>query len=766
MASTRLPFWHRKPASKGKGSSPRAARSGGTRTLTAAVPGLIFTALILAIHIAQPAVLNTLGNVVFDSYQRMWPRPYQDAGVKVVDIDDETIRRLGQWPWPRTDTAALTQKLADAGAVAIAYDVVFSEPDRTSPARAAEILRRNPYATGDYSEIAALPDHDALFGEVVASTPTVSGYFLTRQENSARPVEAAGIVTAGTPPLEALPGFSGSIPTLPLIAGRAAGAGFVSIIGDRDGIIRAAPLLARINDRIVPSLSLEALRVAQSAGSIQVRSSDASGEVSGGQISVLAVRSGAFEIPTTQSGELWMHYTRDVPERIVPAWRVLTDDLSPDEMRRQFEGQIVFVGTGAVGLRDLISTPMRERELGVIVHAQAAEQMILGEFLSRPDWALGLERVLLLVFGIGLSFLGPALGAVRNGIVAAVALAGMMLSSWLAFRYAGFLIEPTIPALTVTGVYLAVTSLSFWREEKSRAYIHNAFDKYLSPELVDRIASDPGQLELGGEERDMTVMFSDIRSFSRISEKMAPQQLIAFLIELLTPLTDALLARKATLDKYIGDAILAFWNAPLDDPDQYANAAHSALDMINAMKALNARNSGLVGPWPGDVSIGIGLNAGRCCVGNMGSKQRLSYSLIGDAVNVASRLEGLTKVYGVPILMGHKLAENIPEFAVIEVDAVRVVGRDAPERIHALLGRPEDTSNEGFAGLKDGFAAMLTAYRAQDWDAASAALVTARKSGESFGVEKLAALYETRIELFRETPPGPEWDGVFEATEK
>lgn len=741
-------------------------RKGGVNPFMAALPGLVVTLLVLMVHIWQPSVLITLGNVVFDSYQRMWPRPYEDAGVRVVDIDDETIRRLGQWPWPRTDTAALTQKLADAGAAVIAYDVVFSEPDRTSPARAAELLRRNPAATSDFAEIAALPDHDVLFGEVMATTPTVAGYFLTRQKNDARPAEGAGVVVSGTPPLEALPAFNGSIPTLPIIAGRAPGAGFVSIIGDRDGIIRAAPLLARIDDRIVPSLSLEALRVAQGAGSIMVRSTDGSGEVSGGQVGVVAVKTGDFEAPTTWTGELWMHFTRDVPERVVPAWRVLGDDLSPEEMKRLFEGQIVFVGTGAVGLRDLISTPIRERELGVIVHAEAAEQMILGEFLSRPDWALGMERILLVVLGLGLAFLGPTLGALRSGVVAALALIGMLAASWFSFRYAGLLLEPTIPMLTVAGVYTTVTSLSFWREEKSRAYIHDAFDKYLSPELVDRIAADPGQLELGGEERDMTVMFSDIRSFSRISEKMAPQQLIAFLIELLTPLTDALLARKATLDKYIGDAILAFWNAPLDDPDQYANAAHSALDMIAAMQGLNARQSGLVGPWPGEVTIGIGLNAGRCCVGNMGSKRRLSYSLIGDAVNLASRLEGLTKVYGVPILMGQKLAENVPEFAVIEVDSVRVVGRDAPERIFALLGRPEDSSDDGFKALHAAFAAMLTAYRAQDWDAASAALATARKAGEPFGVDRLAALYDTRIARFRETPPGPDWDGVFEATEK
>lgn len=749
-----------------RGQAGNTPRLDAVRPLVAAAPGLIATLLILAVHVLQPAQLTTLGNMVFDTYQRLWPRPYEDAGVRVVDIDDETIRRLGQWPWPRTDTAALTQALSDAGAAAVAFDVVFSEPDRTSPARAAEILRRNPEARGDYADIARLADHDRLFGDVMASSPTVAGYFLTRQKNDARPIEAAGVVVSGTPPLEALPGFSGSIPTLPSIADRAAGAGFVSIIGDRDGIIRSAPLLARIDERIVPSLSLEALRVAQGAGSIMVRATDGSGEVSGGQVGVVAVRTGDFEAPTTREGELWMHYTRHVPERTVPAWRILTGDLSPDEMKTLFEGQIVFVGAGAVGLRDLVSTPVRERELGVIVHAQAAEQMILGKFLSRPDWALGLERILLVVFGVGLAFLASTLGAVRSGLIAALTLAATVAGSWLAFRYAGLLLEPTIPAGTVAMVYTLVTSLSFWREEKSRAYIHDAFDRYLSPELVDRIARDPGQLELGGEERDMTVLFSDIRSFSRISEKMAPQQLIAFLIELLTPLTDALLARKATIDKYIGDAVLAFWNAPLDDPDQYANAAHGALDMLDAMKAMNARQTGLVGPWPGDVAIGIGLNAGRCCVGNMGSKRRLSYSLIGDAVNLASRLEGLTKVYGVPILTGDDLAARIPEFALIEVDRVRVVGRETPERIHALLGRPADAADAGFKALSAAFADMLAAYRARDWDAADAALGRVRNAGEAFGVERLASLYQSRIAAFREQPPGPDWDGVHLATEK
>ncbi|HYE45318.1 MAG TPA: adenylate/guanylate cyclase domain-containing protein [Caulobacter sp.] len=746
---------------------PRAGQSSGfLQGLIAAAPGLVVTLIIAAIHIWQPSALSALGNLVFDSYQRIWPRPYEEAPVRVVDIDDETIRRLGQWPWPRTDTARLTQALADAGASAIAFDVVFSEPDRTSPARAVEIIRRNPEARGDYADIAALADHDALFGQTMGAAPTVAGYFMTLTPNKARPFEPAGVVVSGTPPMEALPAFRGAIPTLPAIAGKAAGAGFVNVLNSRDGIIRNAPLVARIDDRIVPSLSLEALRVAQQAGAIMVKSSDASGEVSGGQVSVLAVKAGQFEVPTTRDGALWMHYTDERPERIVPAWKILTGALPPEEMSRLFEGHVVFVGAGAVGLRDLVSTPLRERELGVIVHAQAAEQMILGKFLSRPDWALGLERVLLLLFGIGLAILAPTLGALRSGLIAAASLAGTVAGSWLSFRYSGLLIEPVIPVLTIVLVYTMVTSFSFYREERSRAYIRRAFDRYLSPELVERIARDPGQLELGGEERDMTVLFSDIRSFSRISEKMAPQELISFLIELLTPLTDALLARKATIDKYIGDAVLAFWNAPLDDPDQYRNAAHGALDMIQALKEMNARQTGLVGPWPGDVAIGIGLNAGRCCVGNMGSRQRLSYSLIGDAVNLASRLEGLTKVYGVPILMGATLAREIPEFAQIEVDQVRVVGRDAPERIHALLGDPIMAGDKDFRVMKTAFAAMLEAYRNRDWEAAENALAIAKGAGSTFGIERLAALFAERIARYRDHPPPEDWDGVYLAEEK
>lgn len=328
--------------------------------------------------------------------------------------------------------------------------------------------------------------------------PTVTGFFLTNETNAVRPAEQAGVAVSGTPPLDAMPAYNGAIAPLPLIGDRAAGGGFVSIQGDRDGIIRAAPLLSSVDGRIVPSLSLEALRVAQGAGAVIVRSSDGSGELGAGEVtSVVAVKTGALEAPTTHEGELWMHYTADHPERIVPAWRILEGDLSEAEMRSLFEGHIVFVGAGAQGLRDLVSTPIREKELGVIVHAQAAEQMILGKFLTRPDWALGVERVLLVVLGLMIALSAPVLGALRGGLLALLGLVGVVAGSWFAFRNAGLLLEPTFPAIGVVSVYIAITAVSFYREERARSHIHNAFDRYLSPELVDRIARDPGQLELG-----------------------------------------------------------------------------------------------------------------------------------------------------------------------------------------------------------------------------------------------------------------------------
>ncbi len=727
------------------------------------IAGLVVVALLALLQLIQLPGMERIGLLLFDSYQRAAPRAYQDAAVKVVDIDDESIRRRGQWPWPRTEIARLVDRLGQAGASVVAFDVVFSEPDRTSPARIAERLAAEGAAPGTLAQLRSLPDNDAALAASVTQTPTVLGYFLVNDAKGPQVLPKAGFGIGGTPPGNLVPTFQRGIESLPALSAPAAGSGSVSLAADGDGILRSVPLLARQGDQLLPSLALEALRVAQGAGSITVRTSDASGELGGAAGRVVAIKVGQFEIPTTDGGALWLHHTDRVPGRIVPAWKVLDDATPAAELEAAFAGQIVFVGAGAIGLRDLRSTPLHDAELGVIMHAQAAEQAILGKFLLRPDWGRGLELALLLVLGIALALLLPRLGAASGAAIVLVLVALMLGGSWLAFRQQSYLLDPTWPIATLVLVYSLQTVLVYYREERRRAYIHSAFDRYLSPEMVRRIAESSDQLELGGEEREMTVLFCDVRGFSRISESMAPKALIGFLIALLTPLCDVLMARKATIDKFIGDCIVAFWNAPLEDPDQHRNAARAALEMIANLKELNSAG----GPgWPGDVKIGVGLNCGVCCVGNMGSEQRLSYTLIGDTVNLASRIEGLTKYYGVPIAVGGALRDKLDGFAMIELDLVRVVGRDHPERLFALLGDETVAERPDFISLREQHSTLLNAYRAQAWGSARAIIASASSTATAFGLVNLHALYSERIDELAASDLPADWDGVYEARSK
>ena len=729
--------------------------------------GIVLVALVALLHLLGLPTLDRLGLLLFDSYQRAAPRTYQDAPVRVVDIDDESIRRLGQWPWPRSEIARLTDRLGQAGASVVAFDVVFSEPDRTSPARIAEQLAHGGADSTTLAVLSRLPDHDTELAQSFAATPVVLGYFLVNDHTGPQVATKAGFAIGGSPPGKVVPTFQSGIESLPELSANAAGSGSVSLPADSDGILRSVPLLARQGDQLLPSLSLEALRVAQGAGSIMVRTSDASGEMSGTPGRIVAIKVGQFEIPTTEAGGLWLHYTKPVPVRTIPAWKILDGTLSPAELETAVSGRIVFVGAGAIGLRDLISTPLSDHELGVMAHAEAAEQAILGHFLLRPDWAPGLEMTLILVLGLGLAVLLPRLGAAGGAILVVGAIGLVGAGSWLAFAQRGYLLDPLYPVLALVLVYSAQTVLVFNREERRRAYIHSAFDRFLSPELVRQIAANPDRLELGGEEREMTVLFCDVRNFSGISEHLAPKQVIGFLIALLTPLCDVLLARKATIDKFIGDAIVAFWNAPLDDPDQHRNAARAALEMVRKLDALNAgEGRDPDAAWPGPVRIGIGLNCGLCCVGNMGSAQRLSYSLIGDTVNLSSRIEGLTKFYGVSIAIGKTLHEHLTDFAALEMDMVRVVGRDTPERVFVLLGDEEFASSSEFADLRRRHSAMLTAYRAADWDEARTQIPFLTEHGKVLGLTNLYALYRERIETLTANPPPAGWDGIYDARSK
>jgi adenylate cyclase len=733
------------------------------KSLRAVVPGLAVLLAVTFLSLLAPSLLERAGYQVFDAWQRAAPGAQADAPVSVVVIDEDSLRRVGQWPWPRTEIARLIDRLGSSGAAVIALDVVFSEPDRTSPPRLAQGLRRAGATPGLVSALGALPDNDLVLAKAIRRDPVVTGYFLTRDPVRARAPSTSGIAFSGTPPLGALNAYSNAVVALRMIDAAAAGSGFLSFAPDADGIVRRAPLLARQSETVLPSLSLEALRVAQRAGSIVVKSSDGSGSVSvGSSAGVVAVKVGAFEVPTTRAGEVWLHYPATNAIPTIPAWRVVNGALSPAELQHDFAGRIVFVGASAVGLRDLVATPVRDRELGVMVHAQAAAQMVSGAFLERPDWAPGLETTLVLLSGATLLALLPLLGAIRGALLGLALGAGMIGGSWLAFSRGGYLLDPSWPLAAILGVYLVETARTYYREERRRSYIHRAFDHYLSPELVRRIAADPRQLELGGEERETSVMFADIRNFAGLSEHLAPHEITRFLIDFLTPMCKVLLDNGATIDKFIGDAVLAFWNAPLDDPDHREHAARAALGMLAELERLNAEMPGEADrSWPGEVRIGIGLNSGPCCVGNIGSAQRLSYSLVGDAVNLASRLEGLTKPYGVPIVVSTAFREGIPRFATLRLDRVRVSGRNTPEEIWALLGDEMLAGDPAFHSLAQAHEAMLAAFRARDWKDATCCLDAAAPLAERFGLDAVQALYRERIHRLSLTPPRGDWDAVY-----
>ena len=731
------------------------------------IAGFLVVFAIAAIQFSAIEGFDRLGLMVFDSYQKTAPRVYQDAGVRIIDIDEESVGRLGQWPWPRTEIARLTQRLSDAGAAAIAFDIVFSEPDRTSPDQIAAQLSKNAGNADLVRSLSSLPNNDAVLADSFAVSPVVSGFFLLQEDRGDPFALPSGMAVLGSPPTRKVEQYRGAIQSLPQLSQASAGLGSLSIVGDADGILRRAPLVFFYEGQLVPSLSLEALRVAQRAGSILVKTSDGSGETAGAPGAIVSLRVGQFEVPTTATGELWMHFSEPAPQRTIPAWKLLSKDVLDKDIRAAVEGQIIFVGSSATGLRDLVATPLNDNEPGVTVHAQAAEQMILGQFLTRPDWAPGLEFFLIILLGGMLTLLLPSAGASIGAAIGTITIFAVATGSWLAFDQLHYLLDPTWPIITLILVYAVQTLLSFRQEEQRRAYIHTAFDRYLSPEMVRQIAANPERLQLGGEEREMTVLFCDIRGFSKISEQYDPKEVINFLTGFLTPMCNILLERRATVDKFIGDAILAFWNAPLDDPDQFRNAARAALQMVNSLKRLNRELPQKPGQvWPPDVKIGIGMNAGLCCVGNMGSQQRLSYTLIGDTVNTASRFEGLTKQYGVEILIGSTLALQLHDFALLELDRVKVVGRDASDTVFALLGDEKMKEYPLFAVLQSEHDKFLGLYREQNWAEARSLLNKNEAPYRDVGLSVLVEVYRQRIDTLSGGQIKKSWDGVFEATQK
>jgi len=409
---------------------------------------------------------------------------------------------------------------------------------------------------------------------------------------------------------------------------------------------------------------------------------------------------------------------------------------------------------------------------GVELHAQVLESALTTAVISEPNYTVGLELLTAMILGLIVIIFTPNLGPVRLVGVGAMFATLLVGTSWYFFVHYRVLIDFTYPLMSTTAIYLTLIFSSFVREQRQRKQIRGAFAQYMSPALVEQLAQSPEKLKLGGEERDMTIMFSDMRGFTTVSEtyKNNPQGLTALMNRLLTPLTNAILARKGTIDKYMGDAVMAFWNAPLDDREHRLNACNAAIDMLDRIDELNklreqeAKESGQAFV---PLKIGVGVNTGNCVVGNMGSDTRFNYSVFGDAVNLASRLEGQTKEYGFLILVGATTAQAVKDkFAILEIDFIMVKGKKEPEVVYALVGREDVAQSEGFQRLRDLVQDMLTCYRRRDWDGALGAIERGRKSDVTRALGLFYNLYEARIRNYQKDPPPPDWNGAYQLLTK
>ncbi|MSP89290.1 MAG: adenylate/guanylate cyclase domain-containing protein [Alphaproteobacteria bacterium] len=734
------------------------------------VPILIL-AVALILPGTRPALVNQLRSIVFDEYQRIKPRAYAQLPVRIVDIDDESLDRLGQWPWPRSLLGELVTKLTAAGAAAIAFDIVFAEPDRSSPRTVLKTLPSSPELDPLKKLADTLPDNDEVLAHAIGDSNVVLGFVLGPTGSERAPAAKFGIAAAGDPPERFVARFDRAILNLPVLEAAAAGNGSFNSAPDEDGAHRRAPVLIGFGDKVYPSLVAELLRVAQGASTYVVKSSGASGETGfGEQTGIASLRVGQVTVPTDGSGNVWLYDSGPIAERFVPAWAVLEGKVPAEKL----DGNLVLIGTSAPGLKDQRTTPLNPAGPGIEIHAQLLEQILSEVHLRRPDYADGAERLFILVLGLVLITLLPRWGAIGCAVIALSSVALATGGSWYAFSEQGYLFDPIYPSATVLSIYTAESMLLFFRSESERRTVRAAFTRYMSPALVAQLAQNPERLKLGGEMRDMTLLFCDIRGFTTISEQFDAEGLTHFINKFLTPMTDVILERRGTIDKYMGDAIMAFWNAPLDDAEHATNACRAALAMIADLNRLNQswrREAEREGRPYRPVDIGVGLNSGICCVGNMGSDQRFDYSVLGDDVNLASRLEGQSKTYSVSIVVGENTRTRVPSFAMLELDLIQVKGKTKPVRIFTLAGDETRANTADFAALKAAHDAMLAAYRAQDWDQADARLgeaqnlVRGRSRGEG-RIDGLYDLYAERIADFRANPPGPDWGGVYVALSK
>jgi adenylate cyclase len=720
---------------------------------------------ILFVRVEDYGWVRSMRYLAFDTYNRLHPRPPTDQ-VSIVDIDEASLAKLGQWPWPRDVVAQMVDRLHAMGAKAIVFDVVFAEDDRTSPRTLLKNLPKDAANPNVVSALQSLPDHDRTLADAIKNAGNVvTGFVWTGNAESTRrdPVTHTMAVAGNAQILtRTVTPMAGMVTNIPALEQAAAGNGNFGVSTELDGLIRRVPLLFRHPGDalpiLYPALSIEALRVAQGPDlTVKIR------KIPSGELGLFdppyMMQVGKYEIPFDRDGDFYVWFSKARPQSYIPAWQVIDGSLAADRIK----GKIIFIGTSAEGLKDIRSTPLDLFIPGVEVHVNVTEQVLTHAYLKRPALTEGAELMAVAGVGLLIILLSRFAGAVTMAFFTLLVIAAVTFLSWTSYVSAGILLDPVFPGLSLLVLNAVSSLLAYIRAEGERKQVRSAFGLYISPDYMKELTSDPAKLQLGGTVRDLTVMFTDIRSFTTISEQMPPEALIQLMNDFLTPMSDLVMQNRGTIDKYMGDAMMAFWNAPLDDADHARHACTAGLQMNEALKPINARLKDQ--NLPVVLKAGIGINSGPASVGNMGSRQRFAYSALGDTVNLASRLESQTKTYGVDILVGEETWTKIPDFATLELDLIQVKGKVKPVRVFTVLGDEVMAGSHDFKIWETTHEALIACYRARDFKEAEAALAHCTRLKQARSLDAFYKLYSSRLTLMQ-TQVETDWNGVYTAMDK
>jgi adenylate cyclase len=747
---------------------------------------------VVAIRLQDPLPLEILRLKVFDYYQQLKPREIpKNSPIVIIDLDDSSLSEIGQWPWPRTTVALMVRRLFEKGVAAVGFDIVFAESDRMSGGQVAKSMPGLDDTTR--KRLSSMRSNDDVLAEMIRLTKRV-----VLGQGAARSTEMQNIRPMPSSVFQRTPGFDirkpetfvpktfGLIRNIPELEKavldtngglRNGGLGMLALLPEPDGIVRRVPAFMNFvtaptqegkppRQTLYAALSLEILRVAFGRPMIAAWSDP---------FGITRVDlTPALRITTDTQGRMWPYFSRSDKTKYISAKDVLSGKVPLAKLR----GKLAIFGTSALGLLDIKTIPTERFIPGVEVHAQLMETILNKTYLNRrlaiegSNFPIDLntaEFMLALIGGLLMIVLVPWVGARWTLLAFVIIAGGAVATSWALFTQQLALFDPVFPVGLIFVLYVLLTYTNYAREERQQRETRGAFAKYMSPAMVAKVVEDPTLLTLGGDKRNMTLLFCDVRGFTGISEQFGAEGLTVLINKLLTPLTNVILASEGTVDKYMGDCIMAFWNAPLDVPDHPRNACNAALDMMKAMDPLNETLEAEAieeGRTHIPLKVGIGLNSGDAVVGNMGTAQRMDYSVLGDTVNTAARLEGQSKTYGVDIVIGPQTAERVPDMAIIELDLIQVKGKTVGLNIYALLGDPELAQSPDFIEFKSVLDRMLAAYRGQNWDEAKTLLAECYEKGARYNLNELCDLYAARIRAYEAEPPGTDWNGVFIATSK